>query len=141
MKKTHSHVQTKTDVSITWRYEMKVTRYTKIYSAVWGHVCPLCGKILSSASDPEYLPEFAICDCDKNGNSRPVFELYEQDGNTMIRRNKPPRFVGKVVFGQTSVIELIELIDEATVEELARAMRKAGEFLIKKSNYARKADK
>lgn len=112
---------------------MKVTRYTKIYPAVWRHVCPLCGKILSSASDPEYLPEFSICDCDKNGNSQPVYELYDQDGSTMIRRNKPPRFIGRVVFNQYTDIEVIEVLDNASPLELAKAMRKAGEFLIKRS--------
>ena len=52
---------------------------------------------------------------------------------TMIRRNKPPRFVGRVTFGQDSDIELVEVFDEAGPMEMAAAMRKAGEFLIKSS--------
>lgn len=80
------------------------------------------------------MPEFSICDCDRNGNKQPTFELFERDGKTMIRRNKPPRFVGEVTFGQLSDIENIEMVDECNdCLELARVIRKAGEFLLKSS--------
>lgn len=119
---------------------MKVTKPIKLNSGMWVHKCPLCGSILASASEQEYMPEFSICECDRNGNKKDVYELYEEDGVTMIRRNKPPRFVGKVVFSQETDIEVTEVLDYAGAEELARAMRKAGEYLIKKSKNAWKTN-
>lgn len=107
---------------------------------MWVHQCPLCGTILASASEQDYLPSFSICRCDRNGNKKDVYELYEEEGVSMIRRNKPPRFIGKVVFSQETDIEVTEVLDYTSAEELAKAMRKAGEFLLKKSNHGRKTD-
>lgn len=99
---------------------------------LWLRVCPACGDILASSFEKDLMPEFSICHCDCNGNKRPTFELFELDGKTMIRRNKAPRFIGEVTFGQFSDIENIELIDECNDSmELARALRKAGEFLAR----------
>lgn len=110
---------------------MHVTKVTKIQAGIYAHVCPVCGEILSSASEPGFLPDFSICDCDLNGNKQPAHEIFELNGKTMIRRNKPPRFVGEVTFGGLSDIENIEWIDECSVSEMASVMRKAGEFLLK----------
>lgn len=111
---------------------MRVTKPIKIGPAMWAHICPLCGAVLASASEPEYLPDYSICSCDRNGNKLPVYEIFEGDGGPMIRRNKWPRFVGRITFGQLSDIEIVELIDrDADVMEMARAMRKAGEFIKK----------
>ena len=112
---------------------MKINRITTLGRGLYAHVCPLCGKILASACEEMLLPEFSICDCDRREDKQPAYELFEQDGYTMIRRNKPPRFVGRVTFGQDSDIELVEVFDEAGPMEMAAAMRKAGEFLIKSS--------
>lgn len=99
---------------------------------MWVHVCPLCGAILASACEPDYLPDYSICPCDRNGNKLPVFEIFEGESGPMIRRNKRPRFVGRITFDQMSDIEIVELIDrDADVMEMARAMRKAGEFIKK----------
>lgn len=27
--------------------------------------CPCCGSVLASASEPGFLPEYALCDCDE----------------------------------------------------------------------------
>lgn len=113
---------------------MRITKITKLQPGIYAHVCPLCGSIYASASEPDYMPEFSICDCDCNGNKQPVHELFEQDGKQMIRRNKYPRFIGEITFGQLSDIENIRYIDNCTDPmELARAMQKAGEYIIKHS--------
>lgn len=110
---------------------MKVTRITKLQPGIYAYVCPLCGEILASASEPGFMPDFSICDCDRNVNKQPAYELFEQDGKTMIRRNKPPRFVGEVTMGELSDIENVRWFDSATLSEVTSAMRKAGEFLLK----------
>ena len=119
---------------------MKITKPKKIGPAMWVHQCPLCGNILASSSEQDYLPSFSICQCDRNGKKKEVYELYEEDGVTMIRRNKHPRFIGKVTFSQETDIEVTEILDSTDAAELARAMRKAGEFLIKKSKHAGETD-
>lgn len=111
---------------------MKVTNKQKI-GTVWVLQCPLCGKQRYSASEPDFLPDFFYCDCDKNGNKQSVYELFEIDGKQMIRRNKFPRFVGEVVFGELSDIEHIEWLDECSISDITSALRKAGAFLIKSS--------
>ena len=116
---------------------MKITKITKIMPGVYAHVCPLCNEIHASASEIGYMPEFSICDCDRNGNKVPAYELYDVDGKSMIRRNKPPRFTGEITMGELSDIENIKWIDECTLSEAASAMRKAGEFLIKSSRYGK----
>lgn len=114
---------------------MKITKIIRLHRGLYAHVCPLCGDILASASDPDMMPEFSICGCDRKDGKDPVYELYTENGYTMIRRNKPPRFTGKVTFGKDSDIEDVEFIDPASVTEMAKALRKAGEFLIKSSRH------
>ena len=101
----------------------------------FAHVCPLCGSVIASGSSQDDLPDYSICPCDRNGNKLPVYEIFEGERGPMIRRNKWPRFLGRVTFGQLSDIEIVELIDkDAGPMDLAKAMRKAGEFLIKNSS-------
>lgn len=96
------------------------------HSGCWMIVCPFCEKVLASNIDKQMLPEFVVCSCEK-----PVFELFERDGDIWIRRNKYPRFIGRVTMGAQSDIEDVEILDGCNnVEELATAMRKAGEFLL-----------
>lgn len=117
---------------------MKITKITDLQPGVYAHICPLCGKIHASACEPDMMPEFSICECDRNGNKVPVYELFESDGKTMIRRNKPPRFVGEVTMGALSDIESIVWLDGCTNPlEIASAMRKASEFLLKISRYGK----
>lgn len=73
----------------------------------------------------------------KFGNKIPVYELYEEEGRTMVRRNKYPRFIGEVTMSILSDIDNIRWLDDApSVADAAHAMRKASEFLKKKSrNY------
>lgn len=33
-------------------------------------VCPHCNRILASASERAYLPEFSTCDCDERDNNK-----------------------------------------------------------------------
>ena len=49
---------------------MQVKAYKFMYERVNGALfvlrCPKCGKILASASSPDYLPEYSICNnCSK----------------------------------------------------------------------------
>ena len=113
---------------------MKITKITKLSSGLYAHVCPLCGTIHASAPEPDLMPEFSICDCDRAVDKAPAYELFTEDGYTMIRRNKPPRFTGRVTFGIDSDIENIRWADPASALEMAKALRKAGEFLIKNNN-------
>ena len=83
---------------------MKITKITRLNRGLYAHVCPLCGNILASCSEPDMMPEFSICDCDKND-------------------------------AKLSDIEEIEWLDDCTAIEAARALRKAGEFLIKSSRH------
>lgn len=114
---------------------MKITKITMIHRGLYAHICPLCGNILASSSEPDMMPEFSICGCDRKDEKEPTYELFDKDGFVMIRRNKPPRFVGKVTFGKDSDIEDVEFIDPASVTEMTKALRKAGEFLIKSSRH------
>lgn len=110
---------------------MYVKKVTKLQPGIYAHVCPLCNTVLSSACEPMYLPDFSICDCDKNDNKQSVYEIFELEGKQMIRRNKFPRFTGEITFGQLSDIENIEWLDECSLNEIVSTLRKAGEFLIK----------
>ena len=112
---------------------MKITKITKLSSGLYAHVCPLCGTIHASAPEQDLMPEFSICDCDRTADKSPTYELYTEDGCVMIRRNKPPRFTGRVTFGMNSDIEDIRWTDTASALEMAKALRKAGEFIIKNS--------
>ena len=112
---------------------MKITKVTEIGQGLYAHICPLCGTIHASAPEPDLMPEFSICGCDRTADKSPAYELYTEDGYTMIRRNKPPRFTGRVTFGMNSDIENIRWTDTASALEMAKALRKAGEFLIKSS--------
>ena len=106
-----------------------------IHRGLYAHICPLCGNILASSSEPDMMPEYSICNCDKNAAKESAYELFGKDGYVMIRRNKYPRFIGKVTMGTSSDIEEIEWIDSCTAMEAARALRKAGEFLKKSSRH------
>ncbi|MEG1839210.1 MAG: hypothetical protein RR220_07970 [Bacteroidaceae bacterium] len=110
---------------------MKITKIS-LKAGIYAHICPLCGEIKASGSDICSLPEFSICDCDRNGNKQEVYELFERAGEKWIRRNKFPRFIGRITFGALSDIDDVEVLDECTDLELAKSMRKAGEFLNKK---------
>lgn len=113
---------------------MRITKITEIMPRVYAHVCPLCGGVYASSSEIDMMPEFSICGCDKNGNKEDVYSLYTVDGKTMIRRNKYPRFIGEVTMGVSSdLIKNAVFFDETDALTIAKAMRKAGEFLIKNS--------
>lgn len=112
---------------------MKITEITKLQPGIYAHVCPVCGEIHASMSEYDMMPEFSICDCDRNGNKAPVYELFMDGDKTMIRRNKYPRFTGEVTMGTFSDTENIEWLDPCSLSEAARAIRKASEFLIKRS--------
>lgn len=112
---------------------MKITKITEIMPGVYAHVCPLCEGIYASASEVDMMPEFSICDCDKNGNKEDVYSLYTSEERTMIRRNKYPRFIAEVATSGPSAMSNIVCLDDADALTLAKAMRKAGEFIIKNS--------
>lgn len=71
-----------------------------------------------------------ICTCDANGNKKPAYGLFTRNGECWIRRNKFPRFIGRVTMGLISDVENVEILDEdVNADKLVSAMRKAGEFL------------
>lgn len=114
---------------------MKITKITKLQKGIYAFVCPVCGSVLASASEPEFMPDYSTCDCEMNTDESETFELFNVDGKTMIRRNKYPRFIGEITFGQISDIENIKMIDEcADLSELTSVMQKAGEYLKIKNN-------
>lgn len=112
---------------------MKIVKIIKLRNGIYAHVCPLCGIVLASGSEPSMIPEFSICDCDRVEEKEPVYVLYEEGGYLMIRRTKSPRFTGKVTFGLESDIEDIKFIDYASALEAAKVLRKAAEFIRKRS--------
>ena len=60
------------------------------------------------------------------------FKIYTQGSDQFIESLSFPRFKGKITFGPLSDIEDINLIDKnASVGDVARVMREAGEFIIK----------
>jgi hypothetical protein len=62
------------------------------------------------------------------------FRIFEKKGKQFIERVVYPRFRGVITMGLLSDIEDIEILDNCTdASVLARAMRSAGEFLIKRS--------
>lgn len=62
------------------------------------------------------------------------FKIYSQGSDKFIESLSFPRFKGKITFGALSDIEDIELIDNnASVGDVARVMREAGEFILKNS--------
>lgn len=85
---------------------MRITK--KVFDGtfhMWLMRRPLCGDILHSAPEKEWLPEFAICPCDRNGNKQSAYELFERNGETWIRRNKYTRFIARVGFEGVSDID------------------------------------
>ena len=48
---------------------MKVYQKHKVGPGVWGISCPCCGRILASASEKEFLPEFMQCNCEEEEKS------------------------------------------------------------------------
>lgn len=62
------------------------------------------------------------------------FKIYTQGSDKFIESLSFPRFKGRITFGALSDIEDIELIDkDASVGDMARVMREAGEFIVKQS--------
>ena len=62
------------------------------------------------------------------------FKIYTQGSDKFIESLSFPRFKGRITFGPLSDIEDIELIDkDASVGDIARVMREAGEFIVKQS--------
>lgn len=60
------------------------------------------------------------------------FKIYTQGSDQFIESLSFPRFKGKITFGPLNDIEDINLIDKnASVGDMARVMREAGEFIIK----------
>lgn len=115
---------------------MKITKITRIGPGLFVHICPLCGEIHASASEPEYMPEFSICDCDEKEEHESVYDVFTENGRTMIRRNAFPRFTGEVTMGINSDIEHIVWHDKCSdAIDLAKALRKAGEYLRKISPH------
>lgn len=121
---------------------MKITEITRVSPGLYAHVCPKCGAICASASDPEYMPEFSVCGCDRSDEKESVYELLTENGRTMIRRNTYPRFTGEVTMGTCSDIEHVRWEDKCgDAATLARAMKKAAEFLRKSSRMRQEEKK
>lgn len=113
---------------------MKINKITIIHRGLYAHICPLCGAILASSSDPDFMPEFSICSCDRKTGAPPAFELFKDQGYVMISRNKFPRFTGIVIMGESPSIEKINWLDECTEKDSEKALKKA-EIFLKRSKY------
>ena len=113
---------------------MKITKITKVNNGLYEHICPRCGSILASASDIDLMPEFSICQCNKNINKIPAYELYPENGYVMIRRNKFPHFTATLTMGEYPSIENIQWLDECTEKDAEKALKKA-EIFLKRSKY------
>ena len=113
---------------------MKITKITIIHRGLYALICPLCGAIHASASDPDLMPEVSICSCNRNPNKLPAYELYPENGYVMIRRNKFPRFTAIVIMGEYPSIENIQWLDECTEKDAEKSLKKA-EIFLKKSKY------
>ena len=103
-----------------------------------GDICPLdeSAKIEVRASLFERIKTFA----EKAGAIiMPTFEIYEANGQQYIRRNKYPRFSARLSFsGGASDFEDVTMLDVCEdVADLSKAMRKAGEYLVKVSKNGR----
>ena len=63
-----------------------------------------------------------------------VFIIFQNNGKSFIERKKYPRFTAEITFGNLSDLENIKWIDEIIDPmKMAKAMRKAGEFLKKQT--------
>lgn len=83
---------------------IKVHRIKEIagFHGVYGHVCPICGSILSSSSEPDMLPEFSECTCSYPINKKTSAPTQQEDYTISrcfgkqncfaVSRNKHPRF-------------------------------------------------
>ena len=92
---------------------MKVTEIKKIAPNMFGHVCPKCGAILSSGTDPELLPEFMICPCDKNERNNRFIELTLPEFAFVEGswHEKPNILEGRNVILHTKTLSVMEIFD------------------------------
>lgn len=102
---------------------MKVTRITRLDGYLFAHVCPICGNILASSSEIDMMPEFSICDCDKDN---PPYDIFVKNGVRIVRSNIRPRFIGVV---RSDGIESVEWTDQCGALEAAKAIRKALDYI------------
>lgn len=110
---------------------MRITRITKIHNGLYAHICPACGNILASSYEPDLMPEFSICPCDRNYNKIPAYDLYPDNGYIMIRRNKFPKFIGIASTGEIPSVDNIQWQDECEEKDRDKAVKKAIEFIRK----------
>jgi hypothetical protein len=62
------------------------------------------------------------------------YVLFKKNGGSYIQRNIYPRLLAKIVFERLSDLEVVELIDDCKdPNELARAMRETGDYLMSQS--------
>lgn len=108
----------------------------KIHDGLYAHICPSCGNIMSSSSEPDLMPEFSMCPCDRNYNKILAYDLYPENGYIMIRRNKFPRFIGVADTGEMPGVSDIRWMDECDETDREKAEKKAIEFL-RKGKYMR----
>ena len=109
---------------------MKVTQIRMISRGIYAHICPYCGKILSSACSPDMLPKYSKCDCLKPGRFRlekskdtlGVWVLTDTE-NLIVARFKDGDFNGSL---KISFID-----DNAPVDasQIAKAMREMGTWI------------
>lgn len=110
---------------------IKVTKVTELVNGSFAHVCPVCGKILSNASERDMMPEFSYCEHEE---TQPEYELIHDTcfggGEfTMLRHNTYPRFSADVTESGLLVEADDSWTDRCDAATAAKAMREAQDWL------------
>lgn len=128
--------------NISPRHHGEVSSMIKVYKisnipgvlGVYGHICPVCGAILSDSDDPYMLPEFSTCDCDKveksMGNKEDYnFNLVFGTQNTYsVFRNKYPQLCAIYDGEKLRMIEVLEQCD-VNDEDKRKAVEEMEEYI------------
>lgn len=107
---------------------MKITTITELSGRMYAHVCPICGKIIASATEKDMMPEYSICSCEQAKWKYISFNQYGSGEEvTMVLHQTTPEF-GFIV---TANGELIDTSDNHwdSEEQCEEWMRKANMYI------------
>lgn len=118
---------------------IKVRKVSKIpgIPGGYGHICPLCGAILSDADDRYMLPEFSTCDCNyeikyngknKNKEDYNIELVYGLSNSYAVVRNKYPQMCAIYDGEKLRMIEFFE-DSEVNEEDKRKAVEQTEEYI------------